>query len=43
MAKSYFVILSVLPSATDDEIKSAYCCLAIEFHPDQYNRWKRDI
>jgi DnaJ-class molecular chaperone len=36
MAKSYFVILGVSPSATADEIKSAYRRLAKEFHPDHY-------
>ena len=36
MAKSYFVILGVSPSSTDDEIKSAYRRLAKEFHPDHY-------
>jgi DnaJ-class molecular chaperone len=35
MAKSYFVILGVSPSATADEIKSAYRRLAKEFHPDR--------
>ena len=36
MAKSYFVILGVSPSATTEEIKSAYRRLAKEFHPDHY-------
>jgi DnaJ-class molecular chaperone len=36
MAKSYFVILGVSPSSTEDEIKSAYRRLAKEFHPDHY-------
>ncbi|MBW1728160.1 MAG: DnaJ domain-containing protein [Deltaproteobacteria bacterium] len=36
MAKSYFVILGISPSATADEIKSAYRRLAKEFHPDHY-------
>ena len=46
MAKSYFVILGVSPSATADEIKSAYRRLAKEFHPDHYtggNKTFREI
>jgi DnaJ-class molecular chaperone len=46
MAKSYFVILGVSPSATADEIKSAYRRLAKEFHPDRYtgeNKTFREI
>ena len=37
MAKSYFVILGVSPSATANEIKSAYRRLAKEYHPDHYS------
>ena len=36
MAKSYYVILGITPSATANEIKSAYRRLAKEFHPDYY-------
>jgi len=36
MAKSYFAILGITPSATMDEIRSAYRRLAKEFHPDHY-------
>lgn len=34
MAKSYYAILGVKPSATGDEIRSAYRRLAKEYHPD---------
>ena len=36
MAKSYFAILGISPSASVDEIRSAYRRLAKEFHPDHY-------
>jgi len=36
MAKSYFTILGLLPTATADEIRSAYRRLVKEFHPDYY-------
>jgi DnaJ-class molecular chaperone len=36
MAKSYYAILGVKPSATGDEIRSAYRRLAKEYHPDLY-------
>ncbi|CAB5083279.1 Chaperone protein DnaJ [Olavius algarvensis associated proteobacterium Delta 3] len=37
MAKSYFAILGISPTATADEIRSAYRRLAKEFHPDHYS------
>ena len=37
MAKSYFAILGISPTATADEIRSAYRRLAKEFHPDRYS------
>jgi len=37
MAKSYFAILGISPSATLDEIRSAYRRLAKEYHPDRYS------
>ena len=46
MAKSYFAILGISPSATVNEIRSAYRRLAKEFHPDHYeggSRRFRDI
>jgi len=36
MAKSYFTILGISPTATADEIRSAYRRLVKEFHPDYY-------
>ncbi len=36
MAKSYFAILELTPSATEDDIRSAYRRLAKEYHPDHY-------
>ena len=36
MAKSYFAILGISPSATEDEIRSAYRRLVKEYHPDHY-------
>ena len=36
MAKSYFAILGISPTATADEIRSAYRRLVKEFHPDYY-------
>lgn len=36
MAKSYYAILGISSSATEDEIRSAYRRLAKEFHPDHY-------
>ena len=37
MAKSYFAILGISPSATKDEVRSAYRRLAKEFHPDHHS------
>jgi molecular chaperone DnaJ len=37
MARSYFAILELTPSATPDEIRSAYRRLAKEYHPDYYD------
>lgn len=34
-AKSAYKILEIEPSATDDEVKSAYRKMAIKFHPDK--------
>ena len=36
MAKNYFTILGISPTATADEIRSAYRRLVKEFHPDYY-------
>jgi molecular chaperone DnaJ len=36
MAKNYYAILGVLPTATLDEIRSAYRIRAKQFHPDRY-------
>jgi len=36
MAKSYYAILGISSTATEDEIRSAYRRLAKEFHPDHY-------
>lgn len=36
MAKSYYLILGIAPSASANEIKSAYRRLAKEYHPDHY-------
>ena len=36
MAKSYFAILGISPTATADEIRSGYRRLVKEFHPDYY-------
>lgn len=36
MAKSYYAILDVMSSATQDEIRASYHRLAKEFHPDHY-------
>jgi molecular chaperone DnaJ len=37
MAKSYYAILGISPTSTEDEIRSAYRRLAKEFHPDRYD------
>ena len=36
MAKNYFTILGISPTATADEIRSTYRRLVKEFHPDYY-------
>ncbi|MBN1665292.1 MAG: J domain-containing protein [Deltaproteobacteria bacterium] len=36
MAKSYYAILGVTPSASPDEIRAAYRRLAKEYHPDHF-------
>ena len=36
MAKNYYAILGVLPTATLDEIRSAYRSRVKQFHPDRY-------
>jgi molecular chaperone DnaJ len=36
MAKSYYAILGISPSAKADEIRTAYHRLVKEFHPDRY-------
>jgi hypothetical protein len=38
MAKNYYAILGVLPTATVDEIRSAYRKCAKEFHPDHFGQ-----
>jgi len=38
MAKNYYAVLGVLPTATIDEIKSAYRSRVKQFHPDYYGR-----
>ncbi len=38
MAKDYYAILGVLPTATLDEIRSAYRSLVKQFHPDHFGR-----
>ena len=36
MAKNYYAILDVTPSATADEVRASHRRLAKEFHPDHY-------
>jgi DnaJ-class molecular chaperone len=38
MVKDYYAILGVLPTATLEEIRSAYRNLAKQFHPDHFGR-----
>ena len=38
MAKNYYAVLGVLPTATIGEIKSAYRSRVKQFHPDHYGR-----
>lgn len=38
MARNYYAVLGVLPTATIDEIKSAYRNRVKQFHPDYYGR-----
>ncbi len=38
MAKNYYAILGVLPSATLDEIRSAYRSRAKKYHPDHFGK-----
>ena len=38
MAKSYYAILGVLPTATLDEIRSAYRNMVKQYHPDHFGK-----
>jgi hypothetical protein len=38
MAKNYYAILGVLPSATPEEIRSAYLRQVKQYHPDRFGR-----
>lgn len=38
MPKSYYIILGIPASSTQEDIKSAYKRLAKEYHPDRYNQ-----
>ena len=38
MAKNYYAILGILPSATVDEIRSAYRSRAKQYHPDHFGQ-----
>ena len=36
MSRDPYEVLGISPSATDDEVKSAYRALARKYHPDNY-------
>ncbi len=38
MARNYYAILGVLPTATEDEIKSAYRRRVKQYHPDRFGK-----